>query len=139
MLVVVRCLVSTWPEWHMLRVETEKTLADFIFQDLLCWWGAISEIVMDNGATFVSAIWDLQKQFKIHHISISPYNSKANGIVEHSHFNMRQVGFQHASSGRKVFALRSGRNELPSKSEWVVRRTLRSQAAIRFYPYTSWK
>lgn len=58
---------------------------------MLCRWGAISEIVTDNGAAFVSAVRDLQKRFKIHHISISPYNSKANGIVEHSHFDTCQV------------------------------------------------
>ncbi len=40
----------------MLQTETSRTLATFIFEDLLCQWGAIEEIVMDNSTAFVTAL-----------------------------------------------------------------------------------
>ncbi|CDO78216.1 hypothetical protein BN946_scf184887.g4 [Trametes cinnabarina] len=53
-------------------------LRDFIFQDLICRWGSLVELVTDNGSAFLSAVRDLEKRFSLHHIKISPYNSKAN-------------------------------------------------------------
>ena len=50
-----RCSLSHYPEWRMLRSETAKALADWIYQDVLCRWGGLSEIVSDNGAPFVKA------------------------------------------------------------------------------------
>ena len=55
-IVQAHCSLTAWPKWHMLRTETGRTLTAFIFEDLLCWWGAIEEIVMDNGAAFVATL-----------------------------------------------------------------------------------
>jgi len=44
---------------------------DFIFQDILCHYGAVAELVTDNG-----------------------YNSKANGPVEQKHWDFWQVMFK---------------------------------------------
>jgi hypothetical protein len=33
----------------------------------------------------------LAEQYGIHHIRISPYNSQANGIVEHRHLDVREA------------------------------------------------
>ncbi|CDO69558.1 hypothetical protein BN946_scf185038.g9 [Trametes cinnabarina] len=86
-IVIARCSVSAWPEWRMLRSENDRTLGDFIFQDLICRWGSLVELVTDNGSAFLRAVRDLEKCFNLHHINISPYNPKANGIVEQSHFD----------------------------------------------------
>lgn len=80
----------------MLRRETAQTIGDWIWQDILCRWGAVSEIVSDNGGPFVKAIEHLAKKYHIHHIRISGYNSRANGIVERSHFDVRQALFKSA-------------------------------------------
>ncbi|CDO76308.1 hypothetical protein BN946_scf184917.g24 [Trametes cinnabarina] len=85
----------------MLRSENNRTLGDFIFQDLICRWGCLIELVTDNGSAFLSAVRDLEKCFNLHHIKISPYNSKANGIVERSHFDTRQVLFKAADGDQK--------------------------------------
>ena len=50
----------------------------------------MAEIVTDNGPTFVAAVGYLSEKYGIHHIKISPYNSQANGIVEHKHFNIHK-------------------------------------------------
>ena len=81
-LVQVCCGLSSWPEWWPLRKENKKTLGDFIFEEILCRWGGIAEIVMDNGPAFVAATGYLSEKYGIHHIKISPYNSQANGLVE---------------------------------------------------------
>ncbi|CDO77997.1 hypothetical protein BN946_scf184723.g4 [Trametes cinnabarina] len=85
----------------MLRSENDHTLGDFIFQDLICRWGCLVKLVTDNGSAFLSAVRDLEKRFNLHHIKISPYNSKANGIVERSHFDTRQVLFKAADGDQK--------------------------------------
>jgi hypothetical protein len=38
-----------WPEWRALRIEMRRTLGAFLFEEILCRWGAVEEIVTDNG------------------------------------------------------------------------------------------
>ena len=52
------------------------------------------EIVSDNGKPFVAALGYIEKKYHIKHIRISGYNSRSNGIVEQSHFDVRQVLFR---------------------------------------------
>jgi len=51
-LVHARCALTGYPEWRMLRKENTKSLSAFIFEDLLCRWGPITEIVTDNRPAF---------------------------------------------------------------------------------------
>jgi hypothetical protein len=69
----------------MLKTKTACTLGAFIFKEILCRWGVIKEIVMDNGTLFIAAVDWLKKKYGIHHIRILAYNSQANGVVERSH------------------------------------------------------
>ena len=48
----------------------------------------MAKIVTDNGPTFVAVAGYLSENYGIHHIKISPYNSQANGVVEHKHFDI---------------------------------------------------
>ena len=84
-----RCSLTAWPEWRALRVETGRTLGMFLFEDVLCRWGAVEEIVTDNGTPYVAALDWLADRYGIRHIRISPYNSRANGIVERQHRTIR--------------------------------------------------
>jgi hypothetical protein len=52
------------------------------------------EIVTDNGPAFIKAVEYLSKKYHINHIRISGYNSRANGLVERSHFDARQALFK---------------------------------------------
>jgi hypothetical protein len=90
-LVQGRCSLCHYPEFRKLRSETAITLGDWIFEDILCRWGTVSEIVSDNGPPFVKALQYLEKKYHIRHIRISGYNSRANGLVERSHFDVRQA------------------------------------------------
>jgi hypothetical protein len=89
-IVQARCSLSSYPEHRKLRKENRSTIDVFIFKDILCRWGALEEIVTDNGPAFVEALNWLAEQYGIHHICISPYNSQANGIVERRCLDVRK-------------------------------------------------
>ena len=55
-IVQARCVLTAYPEWRMLHSENASALASFIFEDILCCWGALAEIVTDNGPAFVQAL-----------------------------------------------------------------------------------
>ena len=35
------CLVCTWPEFHMLHNENVTFIANWVYQDIICCWGAL--------------------------------------------------------------------------------------------------
>ena len=39
------CSLTHYPEYHVLHTETTKTIGNWIFDDILCRWGTISEII----------------------------------------------------------------------------------------------
>jgi hypothetical protein len=90
-LVQARCMLTSYPEWCMLRKENTHMLCAFIFEELLCRWGPITEIVMDNTPTYKVAVDELTRKYGIHPIHISLYNSQANGIVERWHRDVREA------------------------------------------------
>lgn len=90
-LVQARCALSSWPEWRGLTKETGHTIAKFIFEEIICRWGSLAELVTDNGTPFVAALEVLDRRYGIRHIRISGYNSRANGIVERQHLPVREA------------------------------------------------
>ena len=60
-IVQARCSLISYPEFHMLCVESAKTLGDWIYEDILCHWGSLREIVTDNGSAFLKATDYLSK------------------------------------------------------------------------------
>lgn len=95
-LVQAQCSLSTFPEWAALRRETGRAIGEWIYINLLCRWGALLEIITDNGTPFVKALEYLATKYKVHHIRISGYNSRANGIVERAHYDVRQALYKAA-------------------------------------------
>ena len=90
-IVHARCSLTSYPEWVMLRNENFKTIAKFIHDTLLCRWGAIEVIVTDNAPQYLQAADYLSDKHHIHHIKISPYNSKAQGPIERRHYDVREA------------------------------------------------
>jgi transposase InsO family protein len=93
-IVQARCSLTAWPEWRALRTETGRTIGAFIFEEILCRWGAVEEIVTDNGTAYIAALDWLADKYGIQHIRISAYNSQANGIVERQHRTIRESIFK---------------------------------------------
>ena len=96
LLIQARCSLCHFPEFAILRRETSATVGEFLFRDIICRYGLLLEIVTDNGSAIVKAVEYLVKKYKIKHIRISEYNSRANGLIERSHFDVRQALFKAA-------------------------------------------
>ena len=88
-LVQARDLLTGLPEWRALTHKTGRTLGQFIFEELLCQWGRLEEIVTGNGTPFVAALEWITTQYHICHIRISAYNSQANRVIETIHQTIR--------------------------------------------------
>jgi len=99
-----RCSVVHWPEFDMLRNENARAIGEWLLKCFIYRWGTLVEIVSDNGAPFVKAISYLSKRYHINHIRISGYNSRANGLVERSHFDVRQALFKAANGDQSKWS-----------------------------------
>ena len=86
-----RCGMTSWMEGRAVRDENGKTIANWLFEDIICRWGCITEIVTDNGGPYRSAVAWLEQKYGIKGIRISGYNSKANGKIERPHWDVRQM------------------------------------------------
>jgi len=86
-----RDALISYPEARATTSDSGDVIASFIFQDILCRWGGVAEIVTDNAPAYVSAVDRLRELYGITHIRISGYNSQANGIVESKHFDVREA------------------------------------------------
>lgn len=91
-----RCSLSAYPEFRILKTESGEALASWLYEDVICRWGALYEIVTDNGSVYLKALKILRDRYNLRHISISGYNSRANGIIERKHFDVRESLFKAA-------------------------------------------
>jgi hypothetical protein len=82
------CMLTSYPEWRMLCKENTCMLCIFIFEELLCRCGPITEIITDNTPMYKVTVDELAHKYGIHPIHISPYNSQANGIIKRWHHNV---------------------------------------------------
>ena len=58
-------------------------MANFLYEDIICWYGCLRKIISDRGTHFNNQIIErLLEQFKIRHNLSTPYHSKTNGLVE---------------------------------------------------------
>jgi hypothetical protein len=90
-IVIARDGLSGSSEGHALTVASSKTISKFIFEELICRYGSIRDIVTDNGTEFKGVTEELLSKYQVNHIRISPYNSQANGPVERGHFTIREA------------------------------------------------
>jgi transposase InsO family protein len=72
-----------------LQKNNSKTLAKFLWEKIYCRYGAVGQVTTDNGPEVKGAFEELVRRMGIPHVSISPYNKHANGVVERGHFILR--------------------------------------------------
>ena len=92
------CSLTAWPEWCALCMETSRTIGTFIFEEILCRWGAMEELITNNGTAYVAALDWLADRYGIRHICISAYNSQANSIVKRQHCTVCESIFKACNS-----------------------------------------
>jgi hypothetical protein len=74
-----------------LKTAASQPVAQFLWEEIICRYGHIGSIVTDNGSETKGFFQELVKKYNVPHIRISPYNSKANGVVERGHFTLREA------------------------------------------------
>ena len=82
--------LSRASEGRALWKATSDALAQFFWEQILCRYGQVGLVVTDNGAEVRGAFEKLMHRYGIPQVRISPYNSKANGVVERGHFILRE-------------------------------------------------
>ena len=90
-IVLCRDDASGVTEGRALSRDSSKQLAAFFREQILYRYGAIREVVTDNGPSLHGAFERLAKDFNVNQIKISPYNPQANGVVERAHFIIREA------------------------------------------------
>jgi transposase InsO family protein len=90
-IVAARDDLSGAAEGRKLKKASARAVAQFIFEELICRYGSIAEIVTDNGSEAKGATEELLRRHGIPQIRISPYNSQANGVIERGHFIIREA------------------------------------------------
>jgi len=74
---------SRWPEAILLKAANAETVATFIYEEIICRFGAPRVLQSDRGTHFVNeVIQRLTKRFKIKHSLSSPYYLQSNGLLE---------------------------------------------------------
>ena len=81
-IIATRDDLSGAAEGQKLKQATTRTVSQFIFEELLCHYGAIAELVTDNGPEVKGATEELLRHHGIPQIHLSPYNSQVNGVVK---------------------------------------------------------
>ena len=90
-IVAARDDLSGAAEGRALQKSKAKNVAQFIWEEIFCRYGAIGQIVTDNGPEVQAAFTKLMDRYGVPHVRISAYNSKANGVVERGHFTIREA------------------------------------------------
>ena len=86
-----RCALSSWMEGRPLQHENARSIGLWLFEDIICRWGSNVMIVTDNAGPFTKALAWLEQKYGIKGVTISAYNSRANGRIERPHWDVRQA------------------------------------------------
>ncbi len=82
-IVVAMDYFSRWPEAKALKSANAEEVAKFLYEEIICRFGAPKKIQSDQGTHFVNElIRKLTDKFRIRHSLSSPYHPQSNGLVE---------------------------------------------------------
>ena len=75
--------VTKWVEGKSLFRAIEKSMVEFIYEEIFTRFGVPREIVTNQGSQFNSKLMtELSTKYSIRHCKSSPYHPQANGQVE---------------------------------------------------------
>ena len=75
--------LTKWPEARAIKRADAKSVADFIYEDIICRHGCPKELLSDQGTHFVNKIvQNICDNFSIKRPLSSPYHPQTNGLVE---------------------------------------------------------
>ena len=68
-----------------------KHVAQFLENNIICRFGELQEIISDNGSHFEGEVRRVMKEYSIEHHKSSPYQPQANGAVEATTKNVKNI------------------------------------------------
>ena len=72
--------------------QTAKTIAKFLYQGYISFFGALARLLSDCGVNFMSSIVGVMcKLLSVKKLQTMPYNPQTNGLVERSHQTIMQM------------------------------------------------
>ena len=78
--------MSGWSEGRILLKENNsRSVAKFLFEDVICRHGCPLKAVMDGGGENKKITKALLENYRVHRIVVSAYHPQANGLVEREH------------------------------------------------------
>ena len=83
--------LTKYIEGQALKKTTSQAITKFILEDLIYRYGCIGQIVTDNRPDFQEAFVQTLQYHGIPQISIFPYNSQVNEVVEQGHLAVREA------------------------------------------------
>jgi hypothetical protein len=84
-LIIIRDNFSNWVKTRVLRVIISKIIVKFLWEDVVCKYGIFKRFIIDGGPENKNLIVQFVTDYSIKRIVISPYNAKANGMIERGH------------------------------------------------------
>jgi hypothetical protein len=85
LLVVAWEYLSGWAEAWPLKQGTSEKVADFFYEEVICWFGTPESVVVDGGAEKKKSTKLLLKRYNIRKITGTPYHAAANRVIERGH------------------------------------------------------
>ena len=80
--------LSGYPEARVTRIRSAQRIMDFIEDHILWKWGWPLSVTVDGGSEFKKEVIEGLKERRIQRVTISSYNSRANGQNENGHFRI---------------------------------------------------
>src|SRR5690242_11000429 len=82
-IIVAMNYLTKWPEAKAISDIKAKTVAKFIYEDIICRYGTPTILLSDRGTNFMSElIQELCNNFQIKHHKSSAYQPQTNGMIE---------------------------------------------------------
>src|SRR6266542_4833301 len=76
--------LSKWQEAKVVTEANALSISNFLYQNIICRFGCFTHLHTDRGTEFVNEIVKrLIEKFQVKHHRSTPYQSQANGLVEH--------------------------------------------------------
>ena len=88
MILHARCALTLWPEAKAVPNDKAKTIAKWIFEEIITRWGSVRLFIVDNAPQYKAVMDWLERKYGVKGIKISAYNSQANGKVEKYHWDI---------------------------------------------------
>ena len=118
---------TKWVEVASYSVLKAKHVAQFIENNIICWYGVPQEIISDNGSHFKGEVRTIMELYNIGHHKSSPYRQQTNGAIVAVNKSIKNI------LAKMVVTYKDWAEKLPF-ALWGYRTSIR--ASTRATPYS---